>query len=139
MAAQQPFPKPRSRPANSGWVERPDGIHLIGSECTACKARVFPAADLCSHCGRAEPQREVELASTGTLYSYSAVHVPPRGFPTVYIVCYVDLDDGVRVFGQVDDEILNLRIDDRVRVVLGTIRTDPDGAPVTSYKFIKEQ
>jgi len=81
----------------------------------------------------------VELAPAGSLYSFSEVFVSPREFPPVYVVGYVDLDDGIRVFGQIDDDFLNLKIGARMHIAIGTISRDPDGERVISYKFIKEE
>jgi uncharacterized OB-fold protein len=61
--------------------------------------------------------------------------VAPKGFPVPYVVGYVDLDDGVRLFGQVDGRASELSIDQNVVVVLGPIRTRNDGTQVVSYRF----
>ena len=48
---------------------------------------------------------------------------------------FEDLDDGVRLFGQVEGTAATLAIDQRVTVILGPIRSRSDGTPVMSYKF----
>jgi len=77
------------------------------------------------------------LSRTGTLYSYSEVHVAPRVFTTPYVVGYVDLPEGVRVFAQVEHRAAELAPGERVEVTLGTIRTSDSGRAVISYKFRK--
>jgi hypothetical protein len=47
----------------------------------------------------------------------------------------VDLDDGVRLFGQVEGSADTLSLDQRVTVVSGIIRTRNDGTQVVSYRF----
>jgi uncharacterized OB-fold protein len=89
---------------------------------------------VCSGCG-SDDVKPCELAASGNLYSFSEVHVAPKGFAVPYVVGYVDLDDGVRLFGQVEGTAATLAIDQRVTVILGPIRSRSDGTPVMSYKF----
>jgi len=102
--------------------------------CTACGTKAFPAREVCSACG-SEDVAPVELSASGKLYSYSEVHAAPKGFAVPYVVAYVDLDDGVRLFGQVEGPASQLSIDQSVMVVLGPIRSRSDGTRVMSYKF----
>lgn len=129
----------RTFPADGPWTDSGDALALDGGECQSCRKRCFPAAAVCSGCGRVGPQDRVRLASQGTLYSFSEVHVGPPAFRRPYMVGYIDLDDGVRVFGQIDEDGTELAVDARVRTVLGVIRTDPDGTDVWSYRFRRVQ
>jgi uncharacterized OB-fold protein len=61
--------------------------------------------------------------------------VAPKGFPTPYAVGYVDLPEGVRLFGQIDAKAVELEVGEEVAVTLGPVRTDAGGQPVVSYKF----
>jgi uncharacterized OB-fold protein len=121
-------------PASKPWRADGDRLHLTGMSCTACGTKAFPAREVCSACG-SDDVVPVELSASGKLYSYSEVHVAPKGFPVPYIVAYVDLDDGVRLFGQVEGPASQLSIDQNVMVVLGPIRSRSDGMQVMSYKF----
>jgi len=51
-----------------------------------------------------------------------------------YTVGFVDLDDDVRVFGQIEGGDTDLVLETPMEPVLGVIRTDDDG-DVQSYKF----
>ena len=75
-------------------------LHLSGAECTACGTRIFPAAPVCPSCN-AEQLKPLPLGATGTLYAYSTVHVAPAVWQVPYVIGYVDLPEGVRVFGKV--------------------------------------
>ncbi len=121
-------------PATQPWRLDGEALHLKGMVCTKCGTKAFPIREVCSACGcdKVEP---VELSARGTLYSFSEVHVAPKGFATPYVVGYVDLDDGVRLFGQVEGTAAGLSIDQPVAVTLGAIRSRPDGTQVLSYKF----
>ncbi|MDA8185559.1 MAG: Zn-ribbon domain-containing OB-fold protein [Actinomycetota bacterium] len=81
----------------------PDGKgHLVGAHCPGCGASYFPARSVCSRCLRGDLER-VPLGSSGTLYTYTVIHQSLPQFETPYILGYVDLDDNVRVAGQLVD------------------------------------
>jgi uncharacterized OB-fold protein len=64
---------------------------LLGGLCEACGHLSFPRATRCAHDGGAVAVRS--LGGTGSLYSFTAVHVrPPFGLPAPYGLGYVDLD-----------------------------------------------
>ena len=121
-------------PASKPWRINGEHLHLEGMVCSQCGTKAFPQREVCSTCG-SDQVGPVELSAAGTLYSFSEVHVAPKGFAVPYVVAYVDLDDGVRLFGQVEGTADTLKLDQRVAVVNGTIRTRNDGTPVVSYKF----
>jgi uncharacterized protein len=113
----------------------PDGKgYLIGGHCPGCGANYFPARSVCSRCLRGDLER-VPLASSGTLYTYTVVHQSLPEFETPYILGYVDLDDNVRVAGQ----IVDVKAD---AVELGmrlTLQVEPhkraEGEPVLWFRF----
>jgi uncharacterized OB-fold protein len=126
-------------PADQPWNVHGDGLDLVGGECVSCNARCFPRADVCSICGTRGPHRAVSLGTGGRLYSFSTVYIAPVGFLTPYIVAYVDLESGVRVFGQVEPSDTDLAPDDEVATVLGVISCCSYQATTLSYKFRKVQ
>ena len=121
-------------PASKPWRMEDQQLHLHGMACGNCGTKAFPLREVCSACG-SEEVGSVELSAAGKLYSFSEVHVAPKGFAVPFIVAYVDLDDGVRLFGQIEGPADKLSLDQRVSVVCGTIRVRDDGTPVVSYKF----
>ena len=124
-------------PSADGWVEEGGKVFLMGSRCPKCGKHAFPRRTLCDVCGTSAGLEPVRLSNTGTLYSFSEVHVAPRVFTTPYVIGYVDLPEDVRVLGQVDHTAAELRLDEPVEVVLGVIRTSESGRSVISYKFRK--
>ncbi|MEA3538321.1 MAG: OB-fold domain-containing protein [Pseudomonadota bacterium] len=75
---------------------------LVGSRCTLCGARHFPAR---THCPDDMTETEtVSLGSSGTLYSATVIRTkPPFGLPAPYAVGYVDLDaHPLRIFMLLD-------------------------------------
>lgn len=96
-----------------------DEPRLVGSACTACQAIAWPPATRCHVCWSAVEIRP--LATSGTLYAFSRIHVAAPGTEVPYVVGYVDLPEGVRVFTQLRGDTSQLEIDGRV-----TLQGAPD-------------
>ena len=124
-------------PSVDCWVEEAGQVFLIGSRCLRCHKHVFPRRTWCDSCDTEVEMAPARLSRTGTLYSFSEVHIAPRVFTTPYVVGYIDLPEGVRVFGQVEHPAAELVPGQPVEVTLGTIRRSDSGAAVVSYKFRK--
>lgn len=76
---------------------------LLGSACTKCSRRTFPARDVCPHCGAVDSGEAVRLSTIGTIYSFTIVRQAPPGLKTPYVLGYVDLaDDQIRVMSRVE-------------------------------------
>lgn len=80
--------------------------------------------------------RGIELAPVGTVYAFTNVNVIPKGFAQSYVVGFVDLDDGVRVFGVIDGDPATMRIGDRVVVAprRGDASSGPDLPVLFSFR-----
>ena len=89
------------------------GLQLAGSRCDGCGQLAFPARAVCHRCGRRSPTPSA-VGGTGTLYSWTTVHVSTSG-PTPYDVGYVDLP-GLRVFGRLAGSDHGWEIGARLRV-----------------------
>ena len=109
------------------------GIVLRGAQCRACGQKSFPGKEVCPNCG-SDQMTPVDLARRGKLYSFTTIHIAPTGLTTPYTVGYVDLEDGVRVFAQIEGEPGSHALDEAVEPTVGIIRTGEDG-PVEGYKF----
>jgi uncharacterized OB-fold protein len=131
-AASKP---PEYFPADRPWEERNGVINLKAMRCSACGTRAFPARMICSCCGAETGLETVSLSPRGTLYTYSEVHVAPKDFPTPYVIGFVDFEEGVRVFGQVEGSASSLKPDQQVETTTGIVRIRANGTPVISYKF----
>jgi uncharacterized OB-fold protein len=121
-------------PSAAPWREENGRLRLSGSRCPACKASAFPHHSICPACG-SDAQEKVELSDTGTIYTFSHIHIAPKGFAVPYTTAYVDLPEGVRLFGQIEGPQSAIEIGQNVAVVLGPVRTDEAGNTVLSYKF----
>lgn len=88
---------------------------LVGSRCGACSTASWPARAICHLCGSPEVA-QVPLAGGGELQTRTTVWVARPGIEAPYTLCMVQLDDGVKVFGQLREEGAEVAVGGRVRV-----------------------
>lgn len=89
-------------------------VRLIAARCSACSTAWFPRSAVCPSCAASDPERYL-IGPSGTLYSYSTVHVSSAR-ETPYTIGYVDLDEGVRVLATLDMEAGSPALDTRGRL-----------------------
>ena len=119
----RPFPPRVSAFTRPFWDALSDG-RLRSTRCPGCGTFSFPPRNLCRACWRRDVDW-VDLPATGTLYSFTRVHVVPGAFSAdaPYAIGIVDLDGGPRLMCRLvgdigpDDlggpgEMLVLRYDD---------------------------
>jgi uncharacterized OB-fold protein len=121
------------------WREIPQRYRYEAAKCTKCGKVFFPPRLVCNGC-RGREFTKVTLAPTGTLETFTVIHVAPTGFgdQTPYAVGIVKLDDGARITGQiVDCELDKLAIGDRVRLEFRKLLQDGEsGILCYGYKFV---
>lgn len=93
--------------------------------CNACSARRFPPGPACPDCGAFDRGHEA-TTGLGTVFSY-VVHrhppVPGRELPIV--IALIDLDEGVRMVGEVVDVAdVEIEIGTRLRVDFRAVDDD---------------
>ena len=72
-------------------------------KCNACGARRFPPGPACQECEAYDRGYDV-AAGTGTVFSYVVHRHPPvPGKELPIVIALVDLDEGVRMVGEVVD------------------------------------
>ena len=119
--------------------------YLIGSRCTSCGRVFFPRRTICCDCLLEGTMEEMPLSRRGKVYFGVIAHTAPLGFEAPYVVGYIDLPEGVRLFSQlVDGELYKdlvlpgteiLRPGTEVELVIEKIREDDTGSDVIGYKF----
>jgi uncharacterized OB-fold protein len=113
-------------------------VYLVGVQCAGCQTKVFPPVPVCPECMSEDIDR-IDLSSDGSLYSWSVVHVAPKGWNVPYIAGYVDLPDDVRVFAHITGaDPGSLEMDMAVTLTTAVLG-DKDGAAVESYAFTPKQ
>ncbi|MCH9835124.1 MAG: DNA-binding protein [Ilumatobacter sp.] len=117
---------------------------LLGTRCTNCGNHMFPRQTGCPRCLFNE-QEDVELATAGTLWTWTVQAFPPKAPPylgpvgddfTPYGVGYVELPDQLRVEGRLtvaDPE--QLKIGMPMELVLEPLSLDEDGNQIVTYAF----
>jgi scaffold protein (connect acetoacetyl-CoA thiolase and HMG-CoA synthase) len=111
---------------------------LEGSVCPACSRRYFPPRPVCPSCGTARLE-SFAFSGRGTLYSWSRVLQPPRGFASLapYTVGMIRLEEGPLVSAQLADvDGVDLAIGMPLEMVTRKIRdAEEHGYIVYGYKF----
>jgi uncharacterized OB-fold protein len=116
-------------------AERPQ---LLGSRCPSCGEVFFPRRHVCAKCLH-EGCDDVALSPTGTIYTWTYVHVPlfanAMAKVSAYGVGQIDLPEGPRVqailVGGADDFSIGMEVETDLEV----LRTDDDGNEVVIYRF----
>jgi uncharacterized OB-fold protein len=90
---------------------------LVGSRCSVCGARSWPARAVCARCGSAAVC-EAQLPREGALLSYTIVWVARPGLSTPYVLGQADFGDGASVFAHVRGLDSGTRVPTPVRVVI---------------------
>lgn len=85
------------------WRNTTQHYHLIGQQCSSCKKIFFPRTYVCT-CGQMSLER-YQLAGNGTIVSFTIVTTATPEFKhaTPYVLALIDLDEGVRILGQLTD------------------------------------
>jgi uncharacterized OB-fold protein len=128
-------------PEISTWPD--PNPQLIGSNCGACGATVFPVQNRCPKCSAAE-MSEVKLPRRGTLVAWTTQGFPPgppyKG-PTgkdfvPFGVGLVQLGDVVRVEGRLtENDPAKLQFGQEVELTMVPFTTDEDGNEIVTFAF----
>jgi uncharacterized OB-fold protein len=121
-----------------GWFKDfAEGTALMGIRCEACKKVFFPKKEVCPECFDGE-LREVPLSKKGTLHSYTLSVMGIPGMETPYVVGFIDLPEGIKLFSVIKDcepwdKVLKIGME--MEMVIGKIRGDEFGNEIISYQF----
>jgi uncharacterized OB-fold protein len=123
------------------WREFPQRYRLEAGKCKNCGLVVFPPRLICPHCKNREFEMK-KLAETGKVLTFTIIRVPPQQFvdQAPYAVGIVELDDGVKLTGQiVDFNFEELKIGKRVKVEFRKIFDEGEAGIICyGYKFVPE-
>jgi len=123
------------------WREIPQRYRLEAGKCKNCSFIMFPPRLVCPRC-QSRVFNTVVLADAGKIVTYTIIRVPPHPFSdqAPYAVGIVELDDGVRVTGQiVDCSFEELKIGQRVKIEFRKVSQEGDaGVIYYGYKFVPE-
>jgi uncharacterized OB-fold protein len=123
------------------WREIPQRYRFEANKCKSCGRIYFPPRLICSLC-KSRDLEETKLAEKGKILSYTIIRVPPRQFvdQAPFAVGIVELDDGVKLTGQVVDiNFEKIKIGQRVKLEFRKIFQEGEsGILCYGYKFVPE-
>jgi len=128
-------------PCVEGLFSEEGGARLHGSRCVSCNTPYFPKSILCHNPGCSESKMEdCDYGGKGVLWSYSVADFPPppphkydEPFQP-YVIGVVDMENGLRLVGQMVDKLDDVRIGAEVELVIDTLFHEESEA-FTSWKF----
>jgi uncharacterized OB-fold protein len=106
---------------------------VLGMKCTACGTVTYPKHAVCPNC-RNETFENVVIGGEGTVLTYTDVYALAIEYETRFLrLAIVELDDGVRVTGQLltDDPKMGMR----VRTKIGPVRVSGETA-IEGLQFV---
>lgn len=129
-------------PIESGFFTIPEDPSappvLLGSRCPACGEHAYPRRVVCARCLH-EGCDDVELSGTGTLHTWTYVHVPlfakKDGSVGAYGVGQIDLPEGPRVQSILVGGPGDFEIGMAMEIDLETLSQDEAGDDVVIYRF----
>jgi uncharacterized OB-fold protein len=119
--------------------------HLIGSRCLTCGNHMFPVQSGCPRC-TGEQTETVELATRGTLWTWTVQGFPPKAPPYIgdadpktfrpFGVGYVELPGQVKVEARLTEaDPAKLRIGMEMQLVIVPLSTGDDGNEIVTFAF----
>ncbi len=128
-------------PCIEGLFTEEGGAKIHGSKCATCNTPYFPKSPVCHNPDCAESKMEdCDYGGKGVIWSYSVADFPPppphkfdKPFKP-YAMGVVDMENGLRLIGQMADAIEDVKVGAEVELVIDTLYHEDDKA-YTSWKF----
>jgi uncharacterized OB-fold protein len=119
------------------FTEAGDGPpRLLGSRDRETGQAFWPAEAMNPVTRRPGTLEPAELEGAGRIVSFTTVARGLPGFASPYALATIALDAGPSLIAQLEAwQGVELRLGQRVELVIGTIRTEPDGTRVVGPKF----
>jgi uncharacterized OB-fold protein len=127
-------PGPNPRLSKDHLRQTGSGVVLVGQCCDECGRALFPRTGVCPAC-RSENLADSEMPAQGVLYSWSVVHVAPKPWVTPYVIGYVDLPNGVRVFSHIGGDPARLTVNMEVKLEAAPRSTDSNAGAAPLFLF----
>lgn len=124
------------KPIIDGVFEVRDNKVVEGLTAAKCKCGKisFPRKIICPYC-KNQNVEEIKLSGKGKIYSFAISRISLEKIKAPYAIGYVDMEEGVRVFGQFKDwNEENLKIGREVEVLFEKFGETQE-EEVWTYKF----
>ncbi len=123
------------------WREIPQRYRLEANKCSGCGKIFFPPRLICNEC-QSQEMEKTKLVETGKVLTYTIIRVPPHQFvdQAPYAVGIVELDDGVKIMGQVVDcDFEDIKIGMKVKIEFRKLfDVGESGILCYGYKFVPQ-
>ncbi len=107
--------------------------NVYGAKCTSCGTVNYPTRAVCLNC-RNETFEPIEIGGEGRVLTYTDVYALAIDYETRYLrLAIVELDDGIRVTGQLLDD--DPKLGKRVKTTIGVVR-EPGDKPIMGLQFV---
>ena len=73
---------------------------LVGGRCKHCEKIIYPLRAVCLNC-LSQDMEKLTLSRKGTLYSFTTVHMPSEHFEPPYVIGWIELPEGIRLFSPI--------------------------------------
>ncbi|MFH1169738.1 MAG: OB-fold domain-containing protein [Chloroflexota bacterium] len=129
------------KPLKEGLFHIPGGPgdkpYLIGGRCKACGFVTFPKKTVCVRCRRDDAMEEIKMGPEASLETYTTMQVGPPEFPPPYVIGYVKMKEGPKVFTLLSDckPDEDLEPGQEMEMVIDKIREDEAGNNLVGWKF----
>lgn len=124
------------------WREIPRRYRLEAGKCKQCSAIHFPGRLICPEC-RSKDFETIRLSGKGKLATFTIIRIAPAGYgdQAPYAVGIVELEEGVRMMGQITDcNPETLKIGDNLITKFRRITEEnKSGMIMYGYKFVPDQ
>ena len=121
------------------WRERRQRYLALGILCQNCREKSYPITEYCPHCS-SEDLEEIKIAREGKILHFTKVSQTAESmmFNTPYIVGLIELNDGIRITGQItDSRYEDLKEGMKIRMVFRVLSKDgKEGLIGYGYKFV---
>lgn len=123
------------------WREIPERYRLEAGKCKKCGEILFPGRLICPVCKHTGFDT-INLSGSGKIHTHTVIHTASPGFEDIapYAVAIVELDEGVKILGQITDcNPKEIKTGDRVIAKFRRMNEEgKTGMIMYSYKFVPD-
>jgi len=110
------------------WRLKKSKYNLVGTKCTNCNKVYFPPRTLCPDCRSKGKVEDYKFEGKGKILTHTVIRVAPAGFEkqAPYAVGIIELENGVKISGQIVGDITKIKTGMNVRAVFRKMFEDGD-------------
>lgn len=121
------------------WRKTKERYNLVGTKCEVCGTYYMPERKICAKCRRKGKIVPYAFSGKGRIFTYTVIRVAPEDYEffVPYVLAIIDLEEGVRITGQVVDvNPDDVKVGQPVEMVFRKIHEDnPEGLITYGFKF----